>query len=169
MIANIIISVIIATIASEHICRVNDIAHRPSVFLNFIAELSKTLWTNIGYYAAVLSSFYERLHLGDIASTLCALLKPIWNNITSPGWAIVEYCKTINTYDHPYLIVLGSTTILLGVAYGAFKMGWTPIASFEVSVSTGTWSTIGGFIGVTMVLVFVVGLTNLLHSLGIEI
>jgi len=164
MIANIIISVIIATIASEHICRVNDIAHRPSVFLNFIAELSKTLWTNIGYYAAVLSSFYERLHLGDIASTLCALLKPIWNNITSPGWAIVEYCKTLVTYDHPYLIVLGTLTILLGVAYGAFKMGWIPIASFEVSVSSDTGTTIAAFIGAA----FAIGFAGLLYSNGIE-
>lgn len=169
MIANIIISVIIATIASEHICRVNDIAHRPSVFLNFIAELSKTLWTNIGHYAAVLSSFYEYLHIADLANTLYGLFKPVWDFFTSPFWAVVEYCKTIITYDHPYLIVLGSITIILGVAYGAFKMGWIPIASIEVSVSTGTWTAIATFIGVVTVLVFVVGLANLLCSHGIEL
>ncbi len=169
MIANIIISAIIAIIASEHICRVNNIAHRPSMLLNFIAELSKTLWTNIGHYAAVLSSFYEYLHLADLANTLYGLFKPVWDFFTSPFWAAVEYCKTIITYDHPYLIVFGSITIILGVAYGAFKMGWIPVASFEVSVSTDTWITIGGFIGVAMVIAFTVGLANLLRGLGIEL
>lgn len=117
----------IGTFAWEHTARINNWAVRPSAGLTWAAEKAVLGFTTLGVWIARLSSFYTYLHVHEVFHTLGALIKPVWRLTTSPFWIIKGYVERISmndVYEHPYLVVLGTLTIVGVTAY--FLRGYLP-------------------------------------------
>ena len=117
---NVLLLLFVLGFAWEHIARINRLSTRPSVALTRLAHWCTSLFEWCGRGLAHLSSFYEYIYeylrLEEIGKTLYALLVPLWRTLTSPFWMVKGYVETMNLYDHPYLISLGSATLLGGIS-----------------------------------------------------
>ena len=111
---------IIGAVCLEHIGRGQAITIRPSFFLNKIAKFFMDLFELLGYFCAKISSFYELIKWEEIKLTLYDLFKPSFDICSSPLYFIKGYVEEMNIYDHPYMIIAGSITIIILVLYGLY-------------------------------------------------
>ena len=107
----------------EHYARKTESQVKPSVYLGYGAELAQRCWEYVGYAAAKISSFYTYIDLKDLMDTFHDLFKPMIDFVTSPLWAAKGYIAEMNLYDHPYLVTLGSATIV-GVLAWFVRWKW---------------------------------------------
>jgi len=133
---------LIALVMYEHVGRINKYKYRPSIFLNWVARVAQSCFRNLGKFFAILSSFYELINFHELKQTLEDLCNPIIELVRSPFYIIVGYVKQMSVYDHPYLIIIGSVTIvssilLSGVTYILYDDTYYTIPYVYVYVSLG--------------------------------
>src|SRR5438445_2016539 len=86
---------------------------KPSVALTYLANGCYDVCYGMGTYAAKLSSFLTWLDFNEIIATGHDLVKPIINIFVSPYYFLTVYINTSLLYEHPYLVAMGSITVLL--------------------------------------------------------
>jgi hypothetical protein len=105
------------TFAWEHAGRLNHWAYRPSIGLGHVATFAINRFTDLGRIIARLSSFLTYLHLEEMFETIGAVVTPAWKLIISPFYTITGYFSQIKFYNHPYLVVVGSMSLVAAVAF----------------------------------------------------
>lgn len=90
---------------------------RPSILIDSLTEWSKWMFGLLGKGFAHLSSIYVHLKLAELVRAIVELLAAVWHLLTSGFEVVVGYGAVAITYDHPYLIWLGSITLIGGLVY----------------------------------------------------
>jgi hypothetical protein len=118
-----IASVCFAIIAFEHYGRVHKWqVYTPTWALFRVASHIRHYAECVGTWLAYLSSFYEYLYLYELGQTLLELARALWSCISAPLWILKGYAETAITYPHPYIIILGSCTLItLAIVFIPFR------------------------------------------------
>lgn len=106
------VATLLATFVWEHIARKQNLNVKPSVGLNLIYKKSKSMFTNLGKLFAKISSFYTIIDLKDLGKTLEDVGKPILKTIVSPYHFVRGYVDQANEYSYPFLVTVGTLTLL---------------------------------------------------------
>lgn len=107
----------------EHVCRKHKSQIRPSTALNFLAEQSQLLFTNIGKGFAWISSFLVQNDIQEICITVWDLIRPIGELVISPFYLFYGYgMKAVSYVGKQELIYLGSVIIIGMLAFGVGKL-----------------------------------------------
>lgn len=122
----IIIGSVVVAFLWEHLCKEikekgvkRDGKTRPSTIISYAAKKSQWGFSKIGEGFARISSLYTYFYLQEIADTFMKIMKPLLNLVTSPLYSIKGYVSQMEMYDHPYLVLFGTITIVFGVEYVA--------------------------------------------------
>ena len=92
----------------------------PSLVFNKTAHGCQWFFQKVGTSAAWVSSFLTMIDFEDVVKTFKRLLMPLWDICTSFLYLVEGYVMTMNVYDHPYLVTLGSlvlVTVILCALY----------------------------------------------------
>ena len=100
------------TIICEDVEKRYDITYRPSFFLSKISKFLTDTFEYIGEIFAKLSSFYTYINIDSLKKTLEDLIKPIFTSMMSPFYIVKGYALEIDLYEHPYIVFLGSVTLV---------------------------------------------------------
>ena len=96
----------------EYIAKKQISPYKPSALFDQLALYSVNCWYKIGGFAAYMSSFYTCINFKEVVEAAHDLVKPIFDIATSPYYFVKGYVNVSTLYEHPYLVVLGSVTIL---------------------------------------------------------
>lgn len=99
----------------------SDVA-RPSWAIMRMADVACDVFEWCGIQWAWVSSFYTHINLEDLGMTLHELASPSIKLVTSPLFAVKGYLETIDLYDHPYVIVAGSVTLVAVVCWAVDRV-----------------------------------------------
>ena len=118
-------AVTLFTILWEHVFSINKLKATPSWLIGELAHYVRDGFSFIGRVVAYVSSFYVYLHLGDLVKSILSLLKSIGKLLLAPFWFFSGYARILDLYDavkqgNGVLIILGTLTVLGGIAYGLF-------------------------------------------------
>ena len=91
-------------------------SYTPSHGLTWLKTHLKTCWEWFGTEFARFSAFLVWLDLGRYWFAFWRLVGLFCEVIGTPVWAIHAYIKTSRLYEHPWLVPLGSSLILLSTA-----------------------------------------------------
>jgi hypothetical protein len=117
----------------EFICYKTKYQYKPSTAFNYIANLARSFFKSCGIIIAFISSFYT--YLGDLWEYLYHDLAqvcedfffPIWKILSSWTWVFVGYFEKLNLNKYPWLVFLGSVSILGLMGFITYRYGWFPI------------------------------------------
>jgi hypothetical protein len=102
----------------EHIGSQNNIAFRPSPFLNMISKYSQNFFHDVGVYAAVVSSWlYTWIEPEKLMKTFRDLAEPLFKIAVSGVHVLYGYAEKMHQYKYPLLVLFGTMTILGLVLY----------------------------------------------------
>ena len=121
----------------EHYARTHEKTFKPSVFISWLATKFQTFYTRVGKIVAWVSSFYTMIDLKELWVTYDNLAKPTVDLLTSGLWTFKSYYDEMKLYDHPYLITLGSGTIvavLSTVIYWQYAMFQPYLSGLSVAI-----------------------------------
>jgi hypothetical protein len=100
---------LIGVVSWENECRKRGINFRPSVGLNKAAFLIQKGWSKLGTFAAHVGNRVLG-NLDELATTSVALLKPVFDMVTSPVYFYWSYVNTVSQFRYPILAVVGTTS-----------------------------------------------------------
>ncbi len=109
------LGVFLALFLWEHICRQNNIQIRPSPYLFMVSNQAQKIFTTVGVYIALVSSFYTYIKVDELLTTLFDLVEPLFKLATSGFYIIKGYTQTADQYRYPIAITLGTATILFAI------------------------------------------------------
>lgn len=96
----------------QHVGRKQGWTYTPGYFIDLVATFAEKAWAKIGRFCAWISSFYTYIDLKDLWLTCDQLVGPVVRFFFSWTKAITAYVSEMKLYDHPYLISLGTSTIV---------------------------------------------------------
>ena len=96
----------------QHIGRKQGWKYTPGYFIDLVATFFEKVWAKIGRLCVWISSFYTYIDLKDLWLTCDQLVGPCVRFFFSWTQAITTYVSEMKLYDHPYLISLGTGTIV---------------------------------------------------------
>lgn len=137
-----------ATIALEHVARVNKLAYSPGRALSCVAEHVTRFFESLGRLLAVLSSFLERLQLYELGQSALAIVEPLWQIATAGVYVLVGYAKAVGEYAHPGVVVLGSLVLAGGATYA---LGIYPVALYRAQSESVQAVVTGGVVAIAVV------------------
>ena len=108
---------LISIFALQHTGRKQGWTWTPGYVIDLAATFCENLWEKIGKFLVWISSFYTVVDLKDWWITCDQVLGPTIRFIMSWTVAITTYVSEMKLYDHPYLISLGSTTLIGILSY----------------------------------------------------
>ena len=129
----------------EHFARKRDSNFKPSTGITYLSVKSKALFEWLGGVFAHLSSFYTYINLGEFKQTAIDIGRPIGSLVVSPLYSIKGYFdQATEGYKHPYLICLGTMTIVL-MGFGLMSYYSGSSSSFDswpVTKMSDGWSSV---------------------------
>lgn len=127
----------------EHFARKRESTFKPSNGIIYLSVKLKALFEWLGGVFAHMSSFYTYINLGEFKQTAIDIVKPVGSLIVSPLYSIKGYYdQATEGYKHPYLIGLGTATIvLLGVGLLKYYQG-SPFSFDSLPKMSNGWSSI---------------------------
>ena len=109
----------------QHVGRTRGLLWRPSHIIDLATEQLTAFWTFLGKLCVYISSFYTWLDLWQIFESISELCRSITKFFFSFKAFIESYTVNMKFYDHPYLISLGSVTIIAALLYiTCYIFGW---------------------------------------------
>ena len=116
MIKNLVlwIAIVSITIFSwEHIAITNDLALRPTYFIDTITSISQELWRLTGIIFAYLGSYYEYLRIDKLGLTVLSFVYSFVNLITSVEYFWHGFMSVASLYDYPAAIATCAVLIII--------------------------------------------------------
>lgn len=101
----------------QYTAKRNDWIYKPTYFIDLVTEQFNTIYNWLGRFAVWISSFYTFFDFKDLIETFQELYISIKNLLFSWRTFIVSYTSYMSFYEHPYLISLGSLTLISLVLY----------------------------------------------------
>lgn len=106
------------------------ITFKPSSITQFVADQVVSGFYTLGRGVAYLSSFYTYLNFNEFIETAHDIVKPCFDLVTSPYHFLRGYLDTSLLYQHPYLVFMGTITILIVVSYLIYRYKGERIIKF---------------------------------------
>ena len=101
----------------QHIARKYGWQWKPSYMLDLVTEQLVRFFSWVGRIAVWISSFYTYINIKDLYATFAELYKSVADFVFSWKAFFESYISDMKLYDHPYLITLGSITLVTGTIY----------------------------------------------------
>ena len=99
----------------QYTAKRNDWVFKPTYFIDLVTDQINTIYNWLGKVVVWISSFYTFFDFKDLAETFEELYVSIRDLLFSWKTFVNSYVSNMSFYDHPYLISLGSIT-LVGLA-----------------------------------------------------
>lgn len=110
----------------QYAAKRNDWVFKPTFFIDLVTEQLTRIYTFLGRIAVWISSFYTFFDFKDLIETFEELWISVKNLLFSWKSFIQSYVSNMNFYDHPYLITLGSITLIGLALYLVYRFRhWT--------------------------------------------
>lgn len=110
----------------QYVAETTDII-KPSMCIDKVANCLKFMFGSMGKCFAHLSSFYLILKFDRLFVAIQQLVISTWQLLTSYTEFITGYMSTAMLYDHPYMVVAGSLTLVGLIVLGLvrfFRPNW---------------------------------------------
>lgn len=116
-------NIILLLLVWDHAALLCDCTWRPKLALDTMRVWSILIWSEIGYYVAVISSLVLKLRMDELIYTLLGLISPVIGVLCSPLFFYVTYCNTLLTHyaDHMYTVLASTIVVLTLALYGFVK------------------------------------------------
>lgn len=105
----------------QYTAKRNDWFLKPTYIIDLVTEQLVNFYTFLGKIAVWISSFYTFFDFKDLRETFNELCDSILNLLFSWTSFISSYVTNMNFYDHPYLITLGSVTLIGLLLYLVYR------------------------------------------------
>ena len=96
----------------QYAAKRNDWFFKPTYFIDLVTEQLVRAYTYLGKIVVWISSFYTFFDFKDLIETFEELCISVKNFLFSWQSFITSYVSNMSFYDHPYLISLGSITLI---------------------------------------------------------
>ena len=96
----------------QHLGRKYNLTWKPTYIIDLVTAQLVRIWTFLGKVCVKISAFYSWIDPSDLLATGYELFVSVSKFFFSWTYFITSYVSGMKLYDHPYLISLGSATLV---------------------------------------------------------